>query len=137
MQNTKSNELLFAPIWKRLAAFLIDVAVFIPLIGYIRLDATVTANPTGTLVILWTFIALATCFYFAAMESSGSQATVGKMILNLKVTDNAGQGIGFMTALLRFVCALMTLGLGLVLAGVSTRKQALHDVWLKTVVTEK
>ena len=68
--------------------------------------------------------------YFALMESSRLQATLGKLALRIKVTDLAGDRVGFEKATWRyfgkFVSALPLLG-GFVLAAFTARKQALHD----------
>ena len=69
--------------------------------------------------------------YYAVCESSRWQATIGKLALGLRVTDECGQRIGFARATGRyfgkFVSAL-TLGVGFLLAGWTARKQALHDL---------
>ncbi len=69
--------------------------------------------------------------YFASMESSGWQATLGKKALGLKVTDLAGNRITFARASGRFFGKLlsgMILMIGFFMAGFTERKQALHDI---------
>ena len=55
----------------------------------------------SALVILW--------FYFAYMESSKLQATVGKKVMGIKVTDLKGKQISFKTASLRFFTKLCSI----------------------------
>jgi len=78
--------------------------------------------------------------YFAGMESSASQATIGKMVVGLKVTDTDGGQISFLRALGRTAAKLLSglfMNLGYILAAFTGRKQALHDVVAGTlVVTE-
>jgi uncharacterized RDD family membrane protein YckC len=65
------------------------------------------------------------------MESSTWQATLGKKILGLKVTDLAGNRISFARASGRFfgkILSGMILGIGFLMAGFTARKQALHDI---------
>ena len=71
--------------------------------------------------------------YYAICESSAWQATLGKKILDLRVTDLEGGRIGFGRATAR-VSAMLALNLvpfgfiGFILAGFTERKQALHDI---------
>lgn len=78
--------------------------------------------------------------YFALCESSGWQATPGKLALGLAVTDEFGQRIGFGRASGRYfgkyVSALI-LGIGFLLAGWTARKQALHDLMAGCCVVRK
>ena len=75
--------------------------------------------------------------YEAIMESSTKQATVGKMIFNMKVTDLQGQRISFARAsgrhFAKYLSAL-TIFIGYIMAGFSEKKQALHDMIAGTVV---
>ena len=68
--------------------------------------------------------------YFALLESSPLQATLGKLALRMRVTDLAGDRVGFERATWRFfgkfVSALLLLG-GFLMAAFSARRQALHD----------
>jgi uncharacterized RDD family membrane protein YckC len=69
--------------------------------------------------------------YYASLESSAWQATLGKKILGLKVADLAGNRISFARASGRFfgkILSGMILGIGFLMAGFTERKQALHDI---------
>jgi uncharacterized RDD family membrane protein YckC len=75
--------------------------------------------------------------YFAAMESSQLQATVGKLILGLKVTDLSGNRISFSRALGRELAKLVPafiLCIGFIVTAFTSRKQAFHDFWARTLV---
>jgi len=75
--------------------------------------------------------------YEAAMESSSWQATVGKMVLGLKVIDLEGHRISFARASGRHFAKLisaMILLIGYIMAGFNARKQALHDMIAGTLV---
>jgi uncharacterized RDD family membrane protein YckC len=75
--------------------------------------------------------------YEAIMESSTKQATIGKMVFNMKVTDLQGRRISFGQASGRhFAKYLSTLiiFIGYIMAGFSEKKQALHDMIAGTVV---
>ncbi len=70
--------------------------------------------------------------YNALSESSSWQATPGKKILNLKVTDMEGQPISFGRASGRYFAKIITgmipLFIGYIMAGFTEKKQALHDM---------
>jgi uncharacterized RDD family membrane protein YckC len=75
--------------------------------------------------------------YFAILESSSWQATVGKKLLGLKVTTLDGRRISFGQATGRFfgkILSGLTLLIGYIMAGFTARKQALHDMIAGTLV---
>jgi len=78
--------------------------------------------------------------YFAGMHSSANQATLGKMALGIKVTDDQGRRLSFGHALGRwFATALsyITLYIGFLMAAFTDRKRALHDMVAGTLVVDK
>jgi uncharacterized RDD family membrane protein YckC len=81
---------------------------------------------------------LAGALYGAAMESSSSQATLGKLVMRIRVTDTQGQRVTFGKALGRnlskWVSAL-TFGIGYLLAAFSKKSQTLHDMMSGCLVT--
>ena len=88
-------------------------------------------------ITLWTLFIAAGWIYEASMESSSKQATVGKMALGLKVTDEGGRRISFARASARYfgkILSRMTLFIGYIMAGFTARKQALHDMIAGTLV---
>ena len=69
--------------------------------------------------------------YYSLMESSKTQATLGKMALSLKVTDLEGNKISFGRATGRYfgkIISGMIMMIGYILAGITEKKQALHDM---------
>jgi uncharacterized RDD family membrane protein YckC len=88
-------------------------------------------------ITVWTLFIGAGWIYEASMESSSKQATVGKMALGLKVTNEGGQRISFARASARYfgkIISRMTLFIGYIMAGFTARKQALHDMIAGTLV---
>ena len=78
--------------------------------------------------------------YFSLMESSKHQATLGKMALGLQVTDMEGKRLDFIKALLRQlgkIVSSMTMYIGYIMAGFTSKKQALHDLMANTLVVKK
>ena len=69
--------------------------------------------------------------YFAVMESSGFQATVGKLAMRIKVTDEKGARLTFLRATVRHWAKWLSsviLCIGFLMAGFTKKKQAWHDI---------
>ena len=126
----------------RLAAFIIDWFI-IGLISSVATSALFVSgitfpymqrmmdHPTGWIV-GW--------LYFAIMESSHEQATFGKLILGITVTDMQGRRISFARASARFfskVLSAAALGIGFLMIAFTPRKQGLHDIIAETLVVRR
>jgi uncharacterized RDD family membrane protein YckC len=77
--------------------------------------------------------------YEALMWSSSRQATVGKMLLHLRVTDLEGKQVSFARASGRHFAKYLSAFLffiGYVIAAFTNRHQALHDMLAGTVVRQ-
>ena len=75
--------------------------------------------------------------YEAFMESSSYQATLGKMIFGMKVTDLNGNRISFERATGRHFAKWLSaiiFGIGYIMVGFTERKQGLHDLLAGTLV---
>jgi len=69
--------------------------------------------------------------YYAGMESSDNQATLGKKLSGIKVTDMEGGKIGFGKASGRYfgrIVSGLIFMIGYLMAGFTEKKQALHDM---------
>ena len=78
--------------------------------------------------------------YFTLFESSVKQATPGKQILNINVTNSSQEKISLLQANIRYfanIISTATLMLGYVLAAFSLQKQALHDKISSTFIIKK
>jgi uncharacterized RDD family membrane protein YckC len=78
--------------------------------------------------------------YFALQESSAAQATLGKRLLGIRVTDTLGNRLTFGRATGRHfgkIVSGLILGIGYIMAGFTEKKQALHDIMAETLVTRK
>jgi len=83
------------------------------------------------------FLVFGSWLYEAFMESSSYQATLGKMIFGMKVTDLNGNRISFERATGRHFAKWlsgMILGIGYIMVGFTDRKQGLHDLLAGTLV---
>jgi uncharacterized RDD family membrane protein YckC len=74
------------------------------------------------------------------MESSSNQATLGKMAVGIKVTDEFGHRISFARTsgrhFAKYISALILM-IGYIMAGITQKKQALHDTIAGTLVVRK
>ena len=138
--------------WLRFLAYLIDGAVIvvgifvvaIPLVFLTGLGTLVSQvhpeedfNDAGFWLIMAVIFLLATVglavtwLYHALMESSEWQATVGKKVLDLVVTDMAGRRVSFWRATGRHFAKIVSnviYPFGHIMAGFTDQKQALHDM---------
>jgi len=74
---------------------------------------------------------MASWLYWALFESSAWQATLGKRMVGIRVTDLQGQRISLARASGRFFGKLLSafsLLVGFAMAGFTEKKQALHDL---------
>jgi uncharacterized RDD family membrane protein YckC len=148
-QGTSSLSLTYAGIWFRLVAALMDFlfgGAAIALVARVLVDIvrlTGLASPhqsaagSGSLYLV-TFL-LGYWLYYAGMESSPLEATIGKIALRLRVTDLDGRRISFSCATLRYLGKLVSMAtvlIGFLVAIFTRRKQALHDLFANTLVVD-
>lgn len=139
----------YASFWRRVAACMIDgMVLWLPtmfvfmglLFAFGGLPRPGTPPPKSGLVVVSAYAAVWAIqwLYFASMHSSKWQATLGKRAAGIKVTSLSGDRISFARASLRFLGNLIevfTFGIGLLMAAVTRRRQALHDMVGSTLVT--
>ncbi|MFH0847402.1 MAG: RDD family protein [Chloroflexota bacterium] len=121
----------YASFWQRLVAALLD-GLIVGAASSIVLPGGPEASGSLGIVIGW--------LYYALLESSKSQATVGKMVLGIIVTDMNGNRISFSKATGRFfgkILSALTLGIGFLMIAFTEKKQGLHDKLAGTLVLKK
>lgn len=138
--------------WIRVVAYIID-AILLGIVAYvlqtvtgINMGLSFSANlgdmaaaggesgasSLGTLISIVIGVA-----YFAGLESSNWQATVGKKALGLVVTDAAGNRISFLRAVGRYFAKILSaiiLLIGFIMVAFTDKKQGLHDMIAGTLV---
>lgn len=128
---------LYGQFWYRAAAFLVDFALFcIPVLLIMRLFHLTWADFP---VFAGVFV-LAAAFYCVPFEASRLQATPGKWLLGLQVTDLHGGRISLRQTLIRYfgkMLSTLILGIGFQLMEWSKRRQTLHDRLAGTCVVQK
>ncbi len=125
----------YAGFWRRVLASLIDGILL----------SLVTGSFTWTVdyddfKITYGLGVIVQWLYFALMESSNRQATLGKMAIGIVVTDEQYHRISFANATGRYFGKFLSaiiLGIGFMMAGFTQKKQALHDVLADTLVVQK
>ena len=143
----------YAGFWKRFAAYFID-EIILSFIGLLLLLVVVgiVGIPMGLSGMDEDYIAPMVMVYFGiidfvlnwlyhtVMESSGRQATLGKMAMGIVVTDMEGNRISFGRANGRFWSKILSglfFCIGYIIAGFTEKKQALHDLIAATFVVNK
>lgn len=126
----------YAGFWQRASAALVDATLY-GILSYcvLWLLAAVSQEVWSTL-----FVPASWWLYEAYMTSSRFQATVGKLMVNIVVTDNLGARIRFLRATGRHFSkylSVATLFIGFVMVGFTKRKQALHDKMAGTLVGKR
>jgi uncharacterized RDD family membrane protein YckC len=132
--------------WRVLAAIIDGFVLMVPqcFIGILAGMAIVTSTAAGGHLnqmavngLIRLLGAIVAWLYYALMESSAKQATVGKMAIGVRVTDENGARISFARATGRHFgkyLSMLCLGIGFIMVGLTKRKQGLHDLMAKTFV---
>lgn len=97
----------------------------------------VLANMFGSIFLVACIAFVGSWLYEALLTSSSWQATVGKRILRLKVTDDQGNRISFARATGRFFAKIlsgMVMYVGFIMVAFMERKRGLHDLICGTQV---
>jgi uncharacterized RDD family membrane protein YckC len=121
----------YAGFWERFVAVILDAIILSLATG------TVMTATFGTGVVLGFF---APWLYEAFMMSSEWQATVGKRVMSIIVTDLDGKPISFARATGRHFAkyiSVFLLGIGFIVAAFTEKKQALHDMIAETLVIKR
>lgn len=143
----------FGSFWERFLAYCIDGAILTLgsvvvgflgafFIGFVMaLMGMEIEEMEDFFVVLYYILAFGLSWlYFTIMESSKLQATLGKKICNLVVTDTAGNRITFLRANGRFWSKFISgaiFAIGYIMAAFTEKHQALHDMIAETLVVKK
>jgi uncharacterized RDD family membrane protein YckC len=138
---------VYAGFWLRFVAWILDRiligvvtrVVLFPFFGMSALRTILRGHPSpedlvplvGTIARLFAVSLVLDWLYYALMESSAWQGTLGKKALGLRVTDLQGNRVSFGRATARFFARIIssfTLLIGYIMAGFTEKKQALHDI---------
>lgn len=156
----QARSVQYAGFWRRFVAHVIDqiivciaaFVVFIPglaLLG-VGIGAGIMEESESAIGLILAAIAaylvavmlivIGQWLYYALMESSSKQATLGKLALGIVVTDLSGNRITFGRATGRYfgkIVSGMIMCIGYIMAGFTEKKQALHDIMASCLVVLK
>ena len=158
-----ASNVAYAGFWLRFVAHLVDgflvgfvtLGLFIPLFFLMGGVSILESMPRHggqpepaqvvallTLVFAFAGVGIALQWlYYAYLESGEKQATWGKQMLGLYVTDLSGNRTSFARASGRFFAKIITgmipLGIGYIMAGFTERRQALHDMIASCLVLRR
>lgn len=136
--------------WRRVVAYIIDTIILniaiSTLAGFMGLGfgsqfMGVNADFQPDLIAgYWTFVLLSFVgqwLYFAVLEASAWQGTLGKKALGMSVTDLDGNRISFGRATGRYFAKILStiiMMIGFIMVAFTGRKQGLHDMLAGTLV---
>lgn len=119
----------YAGLWRRFVACAADL-LLLALIYVLTFVIPFEPEPTPHALVAGLYALIVAWLYFAGMESSTEQATLGKMLMGIRVADGSGGRIGFVRPtgrhFAKIISALILYG-GFIMIGLTARKQGLHD----------
>jgi uncharacterized RDD family membrane protein YckC len=136
LKNTKKESIkLYAGFWNRFWAFYIDQVILLVVLAVIRkifsyfavysVDPSIL-NKVEAMISLTSVLA-----YFSLLESSSTQATIGKRLLGIRVTDINGSRISILRGIgrtLAKVPSFFIFFIGFLMVAFTKKRQALHDI---------
>ncbi len=128
--------IIYAHFWQRLLAIIIDLALANIVIAF----AYLFFNSTRANIIIGLMSWLCIWLYFALMESSNCQGTLGKMAMRIKVVDINNNLISFGRATGRYFSKFFSgiiIFVGYFMMLWTSKKQCLHDKIADTFVIKK
>jgi len=155
----------FAGFWRRFVAFcVIDFILYYTFVKSTEAFIELILQTNKSLLVIIVFL-VTPWLYFASMEGSSKQATLGKMAMRIKVTDIKGTRISFVRATARYfgkfllliilvigtpghinfqgfgsrsyiICALIFF-IGFSMAILTPKKQTIYDIIAGTLVVKK
>jgi uncharacterized RDD family membrane protein YckC len=143
---------IYAGFWLRAVALVIDVLPLSIVLAQLVMEPMMNraglpmndvwifvTNRSRQAIAVQLAVSMIAWLYWALLESSPWQATLGKRAMGLRVTDLQGRRISLARASGRFFGKFLSqiLFLGFLLAGFTEKKQALHDLLAGCLVVKK
>ena len=134
---------VYSGFWRRFMAHFIDSILFslvFIFLGFVvgMMSASGEAN-TEDFTWLDAISIVAGWLYYSLMESSSKQATIGKQLMDIKVTDIDGNRISFARASGRYfgkILSALILMIGYLMMLFTQKKQTLHDIMAGCLVVK-
>ncbi len=143
-----SNIVEYAGFWRRFGAFAVDSFILSVIIEGFSVflwrvfspETDIDSLSPGLVSLIGLFQFLLTWLYYAFMESSRWQGTLGKQVSSIIVTDNSGRRISFGRATGRYFAktlSILILFIGYLMIAFTGKKQGLHDMMAGCLVVKK
>lgn len=139
------NEWKWATPWRRFAAHVLDlcfIILFEAILGFFLVFSNLSTrllaiSMHGLFFYLSLFVFV--WLYYALLESSPLQASLGKRICGLKVVNQDGKRMSFLRASLRFLAVFVSYAtlIGHFLIFFNLKRQTLHDKLARVHVIEQ
>lgn len=138
----------YASFSRRATAFSVDQLILLLIVIILTVPVFILLGVAA--MFAWPFIVFVPTFcsvrvpvgwaYFALQESGPHQATLGKRLCGLRVTDMQGRRISFFRATVRYFMKFVSAAImmiGFIMAAFTERHQTLHDIIADTLVLKK
>jgi uncharacterized RDD family membrane protein YckC len=141
--DNNADEIVYAGLWRRLIAGVIDVFVLytalIAVMATLFMLEDILSKSFFELLeaFIIVILILAMWLYEAVMTSRWRQATFGKMVVGINITDIKGERLTFLRASARFIGKFILFGLGFIFQPFTEKRQALYDKIVSTLVVRK
>jgi uncharacterized RDD family membrane protein YckC len=141
--DTIADEIAYAGFWRRLIAGVVDVfflytaLIAVMVIPFIFGDSIGESFINAMEPFIVAILISAMWLYEAVMTSRWRQATFGKMVVGINITDIKGERLTFLRASARFIGKFILFGLGFIFQPFTEKRQALYDKIASTVVVRK
>lgn len=129
----------FGGFWKRLIAYLIDGLIVIGpfmIITYVFFGT----SDLEEVPIIYIVSGLISALYFIILPVTSLQATLGKVVLGMKITNKYYKKISIKQSIGRYfaeILSYITFFIGYLIVAFTKRKTGLHDILAKTYVINK
>lgn len=144
------KRVMYAGFWQRFLAFLIDgIPLFVCFVivlglfyGFISNIYSGTEDEIAAFSFILTNLVMLmiSWLYYSLMESGPLQATLGKIVMGIVVTDMRGNKISWKRATVRYFSKIISgaiLAIGFIMVAFTPKKQALHDIISRCLVVKK
>jgi uncharacterized RDD family membrane protein YckC len=133
----EQKELAYAGFWIRAVAYIIDgviLTIGLAAAAFVFVDLF-ASNDSQVIIFFVMFIGVVV--YFPLMESSSKQATLGKLVVGIRVGNSQGEPISFLNAVGRLFAKYLSalpFYIGFMMAGWDSKCQTIHDKLASTYV---
>lgn len=136
----------YATFWRRLVAFLVDSIIFIGILFGVAIIIAIfastglAASSDASAIVLFVLALAGDWLYQTLLISSRWQATAGKRLVSIVVTDLRGNRLSFARASARYFARLLswcTYSIGFLIQSRMNKKQTLHDWIAGCIVVER